>query len=225
MISVLLPCYSRQEQLDIVLPLILKQQDVEMEVVLGIGPGITYQSDPRIKVVSLDSDQCRAGAMSAFMNKVLYAASGDVAMYVHCDMAIPCPTALKQMQDKLTDKNVVMLNYRAGDVHSGCGYTQLLMVKMDHARAAGPWDEDYGPGAAYEDADYLTRLFNLGLVIDQVFTYGEDEAWHVDHPCVRDTPDFWERYRKNKRIYHRKYGVGCMDALNAGIMNGKPFKA
>lgn len=212
LISVLNWCYSRQELLDITLPLLMRQEGVEFEIIMGHGPGVKipeHWTHPVIKPVFtpvLDINKA--------YNALWPVAKGEVLFLTQCDMQITSPTQLKRMLDKWNGRNMVTERFfKKGKRDSGM-YLQCCMVGKKDMEKVGGWCELYGAPdmAGHEDGDLVATFLENGLDIERMETPFEEGVFHIDHPMpdyVGD-PVMVKRLENAKKLYWSRHGEGVM---------------
>jgi glycosyltransferase involved in cell wall biosynthesis len=214
-VSVLNWCYSRQEMLDITLPLWLKQEGVDFEIVLGVGPDIKVPDDPRIVIVPTPTIKL----VEAY-NIILSKAKGDLCLITQSDIQVNSPTQIKRMVDKWNGHNVITeLFFKKGARDSGM-YMQCCLVAKKELEKIGGWCEGYGcPAlAAHEDGDIMASFLENGLDLDHTETPADEGVYHIDHPMPDYVSDpvmltrlanarelFWSRHKKGvMELYARQ---------------------
>lgn len=219
MINVLIPCYSRQEQLNAILPMWLKQRGVEYSVIVGAGPDVVVPEHERVKVVRYSKYPITG--LASLMNPLIDAADGDILCFVHGDMQAKTTGVLSAMLDRLTDRAMVTCGYinSDGEYCSGA-WTHILMADKTLVVQAGKWDPAYDGGIGWEDADFLTRMANLGCFYEQVKL--DKPPVHLPHVSCHKLDGAMDRYMRNKRIYNKRWGKGILGAHEAKMLNGKP---
>ena len=224
MISVIIPCYSRQENLNKVIPAWLKQKGVEYELIVGFGPDVIVPEHRRIKAIPLDLPKGKRGALASWNNTLIDASDGDVLLFAHSDMLVRNPNHLAVMLAALTPNAMVTSNYIVGDVNVNGSWMQMTMISRELVLKAGKWDERYDEGAGWEDADFLTRLGKAGAYYEQVVQDFDKAPSHLPHKSCREEEWFMDAYIHNKTLYNNTHGAGILWNMEQGELNGKPFK-
>lgn len=209
MISVLTWCYSRQDMLDITLPLILKQEGVEFEVIVGHGPDIVLPNHPKVRGVPTP-----VLSITKAYNLMLREAKGDTLFITQCDMQITSPTQLKRMYDKMDGRNIVTEKFfKQGKRDIGV-YLQCCMARKEDVVKAGGWCEGFDDvnTAAYEDADLVASLLENGLNIDHLETPADEGVYHIDHPRpdYEHDPVLLKRLAAGKALFWSRHKEGIM---------------
>lgn len=222
MISVLIQCFDRQALLDQTLPMWLKQEGVDYEICLAIGPNIKVPEKwdmPAIRMVRIPSVK-----MGYAYNCLLNIAKGDILLITQCDMQPRSTTQLKRMLDMMRDDNMVSERHFTQHpfdkdvmIRAPGIYLQCLMVRTKDVKAVGGWAEVYDcPAvAAHEDADMIARLFKHGVNLDFLCTpqdYGVHHLWHERPDYERDTM-LRHRVANGFRIYQERNGKDNVVAM------------
>lgn len=179
LISVLTWCHSRQETLNKTLPLWLKQEGVDYEIVLGHGPDIKFKFHPKIKPVP--TPNCK---MCESYNKMLREARGELLLITQCDMEVTDTSQLKRMAQRWYPGAMVSEKcFKAGRRDPGIYLLFLLIAKKD-IEDIGGWCELYdGPDTlAHEDSDMIASLLEKGIQFEFMETPPESAVYHLDHP-------------------------------------------
>lgn len=204
MISVLTWCYSRQDMLDITLPLWLKQEGVDYEIVLGHGPTIKWPSDPRINpVLTPNLKMCES------YNAMLKEAKGDILLITQSDMQVNSPTQLKRMLAKWSDRKMVTERFfKEGRRDPGI-YLQFMMVSKMAVIKAGGWCElfDNPESCAHEDSDLVSTMLEQGMDFENLETPEDEGVYHIDHPKpdYANDPVMIKRLAVGKAIYNCRH--------------------
>ena len=217
MISVLTWSYNRQKMFDITLPLWLKQEGVDFEVIAGHGPEVKVIPDSRIKpVYTPDLAMCKA------YNDMLAVASGDMILITQADMQVNSPTQLKRMLDNWSPYTMVTERFFK-DGKRDCGmYLQFMLVAKEDIIKAGGWHEEYDKGSyAYEDTDFVACMLENGLNFNIIETPEDEGVYHIHH----ERPDLNDeriktRIAKARAIYDSRHKDTIMGlyAKQIGLM-------
>lgn len=209
LISILIPCYSRQEQLDVVLPLWLAQKDINFEVCVGAGPSIKVEEsyrNPVVKRIPLNMD--KFGLCKAY-NKLINSAKGDLLLITQCDIKATSPHNIKNMLDKWRPRWIVNENmYNNGKKKLGL-YLQCTLVEKSAVEKIGGFCElfDDNRVSAYEDGDVMASLFERGYRL----TWNESEEGkgveHMPHerPDYKNHPVWKWKVENAKKLYFERH--------------------
>lgn len=89
-----------------------------------------------------------------------------------------------------------------GPMPAGSGFHFCTMLHRRLFERAGGFDEDYRPGQAFDDNDWLYRLARAGAR----FVMRDDlVVWHRRIPCA--WPD--GGHERNRRLFESKWGLAC----------------
>jgi hypothetical protein len=222
MISILSWCFSRQKMLNHTLPGWLKQEDVDFEVILGIGPDINI-SDAICNPIGgkVHKVQTPDLKMGKSYNAMLKAAHGDMLLITQSDMEINSHTQLKRMLDIWEPG--VMVNevfMKEGKRFAPPVFLQCMLVEKALVEKAGAWDEFYDDGYAYEDSSLVSRMLEAGGRFKFITTTEEEGVYHIDHPKPLITDQAVnDRLMRNKAYYHAHHKESIMELYAKGILH------
>lgn len=218
MISVINWCHSRQAELDITLPLLLKQEGVEYEIIMVVGPDINTPEKfdhPVIKRVHDGQDASKGLNIAKAYNLGAKVASGDTLFLTQCDMQINSPTQLKRMYELLNGNNVVTEKFFKKGQRDPGTYLQCCMVRKEHYDKAGGIYEGYGypaDNAGHEDGDLMATWLEMGLDLDHTETDLDEGVYHIDHPMpdYLNDPDMKRKLENAKKIFWSRHKEGVL---------------
>ena len=209
-VSVLTWCYSRQEMLDITLPLLMQQEGIDYEVIVGRGPEIKvpqHWTPPIIKTTV--TEKC---AINKAYNQMMACAKGDILLITQCDMQFNSPFQIKRMLDKWHGRNMVTEKFFKNGGRDPGLYLQCCLVAKADIEKVGGWCEEYDdPGmAAHEDADLIARLLKSGLDLDHTEASAEEGVYHIEHPKpdYHSDPVILARLAKAKALFDSRNKEG-----------------
>jgi len=187
--------------------LLLKQEGVDYEIIVGIGPGIKVPEHPLIKTVY--TPLCD---VSHSFNKMWPIAKGNVLLLTQCDMQINSPTQVRRMLDKWTGNNIVTEKFfKKGERDNGL-YLQCCMVgKSDMDKAGGYCEQFFNPDmAGHEDGDLMATFLENGLDLDHTETPFDEGVFHIDHviPDYINDPEMIRRLNNAKKLYWSRHKEG-----------------
>lgn len=194
MISVLTWSYNRQGMYNITLPLWLKQEGVEFEIIAGHGPNVTVPNDHRIvPVLTPELKMCRA------YNTLLAAAKGDMLLITQADMQVNDPKQLLRMFSAWTPGTMVTERFFKDGKRDIGIHLQFMLVEKKEVVKAGGWCEgfDFAGLVCCEDADLCSTMLENGLNYLPIETPEEIGVYHIHH----ERPDYFspEMIEKTKR--------------------------
>jgi len=203
MISIVSVCYSRA--LDKSMPSWLCQEGIDFEVVVVVGPGIERTPHPKVRYIdwpTKDFNGCCVAWSHGYK-----AAKGDIIYSAYSDMVLQDKRYIARLAAHYKPNRIV--NRQAirpdGSLDIGVWGYGVLFDKALLAKSGG-WDTRYDGGYAWEDAHFMHSLVKAGGELIILKPLPADKALlHIDHPSVRDTPDFNEKYLRNKHIYNDSF--------------------
>ena len=223
MISVLIWCYSRQKMLDLTLAGWLKQESVDFEIVLGVGPGIVTSPTGPINSVIVDTPDCKMGKA---YNAMMAAAHGDMLLITQSDMEVNSPTQLRRMLELWEPgKMVNEVFFKEGKRFAPPVFLQCMLVEKSLVVNAGAWDEFYDDGYAYEDSSLVSRMLEAGGSFVFLETDDKEGVYHIDHekPNINDK-DVTSRLNRNKAYYRAHHAESIMEKYAKGILTARKVR-
>ena len=211
MISIASVCYSRQETLNKVLPSWLAQEEVDFEIILGVGPDIVIPNDPRIRTTRLDSP---FNLWRAF-NQTMAMSRGDLVVITQSDTLMTSSklvkTLLNEWKPGLTVSPICIFDDGRHDdgLHLHC----RLLEKSDIFRIGGMF-EGFGIGYGYDDDDFSSNLSELGIKF-RVLTPSEcTPVTHLHHPRPNTfDPKIADSFEKCRKLYYSRHKFGIKELV------------
>jgi len=203
-ITIVSCCYSRDEQLQCVLPSWLVQEDVEIDIVLVVGPSI--EKKPFYNITYVDWPDKEFTGCSNAWNVGYKAANAPLIYSAYSDMVLQDKHYIARMLAHYKPGRVInrQLDRPDGTLDEGLWCYGFLSGKELLLQTV--WDERYNGGYAWEDTDYIHRLVEAGAELAILKPLPADLALkHIDHPSVRDAGDWHEKYIRNKHIYNHRF--------------------
>lgn len=215
MISVCFMCFDRQETLDITLPLWLKQEGVEYELCLALGPTIKVPEKwdmPQIRTLRIPDTR-----FSKWYNALADIAKGDKLLLTQCDFQVNSPTQLKRMLDNwepgvMVSEKVFVYGKRTPGIFLHC----LLLEKAVYDEVGGLCPLFDNPlSVAYEDSDFIATMLERGMQFRWTETPEDEGVYHIDHPrpnYSKDANGQWLDPVIGKRL---EYGKALYDSRHS----------
>lgn len=204
-ISVVFLAWSRQDILDITLPLWTQQRGVDYEVVVAHGPDAKIPIHPRIRGVLVDHCCYTHGT-----NAAIAASKGDVVLLTQADLELnSCHHLLNMLRMLKPGHMVSHKHFNEGKRHSGI-YAHCLMVhKQDIIDIGGGFDVAFCPlnkMYAFDDAALVSSLLERGIQLDFHSADSDHSMHHIAHPrpdvTSKDTKARWCKARDHYVATH-----------------------
>ena len=183
MISILTWSYDRQGMYDITLPLWLKQEGVEFEIIAGHGPKVTVPIDDKIvPVLTTEFKMCKA------YNALLAKSKGDMLLITQADMQVNDPKQLARMLSVWTPGTMVTERFFKNGKRDVGIHLQFMLVEKKEIVKAGGWCElfDFSGLVCCEDADLCSSMLENGCNYLPIETPEDIGVYHIHH----ERPDY-----------------------------------
>lgn len=212
MISVIMPCYSRQAHLDKSLPKWAAQVGVDLEIIVGYGPSVFVPPLANVRAIPLPFNG--PWGLNAWNNELLRHSKGDRLLITMCDIVPLSTTQIHRMTEVWKPGHMVTERFFRENERDMGVWLQCMLVEKALVEAAGLWDEEYDKGIGWEDTDLVGRMLAAGGVLSICETPQHYGVYHIPHDYeYRKDPEYNAKYARNKARFHSRNKESVMEML------------